>query len=116
MKISTIFYITFCLGILSIAIAAESGNAPAAKGALAVVLVMLSIAGLILFLQICFSVYQWISLGNPFWERGDNKPTVVYRDHRKKDTKKMCPICQRPTHCKVQRSANGRFFVHVVKG
>lgn len=109
------WYVVFCIAIVALALAAEMHIPRAVLAVDIIVGGILLIAGIIVFIVICFWVTSWISLGNPFWERGDKKPVIMHRDYRKPDTKKVCPICKRPTRCSVKKSDDGRFWVHVHK-
>lgn len=73
------------------------------------------ISALILGMQIVIWLYHWFAHGHPFYEPGDRiTVTQDWRTYEKKreTSKKMCPICKKPTNCRVNRSPRG-FLVHV---
>lgn len=69
---------------------------------------------LLALLQICFWAYHTVMHGNPFYEPflGSEK-RVIFINETPKRVKKMCPICKRPTRCRVSRSIGLGSWIHV---
>lgn len=113
---SGIYYTLFSIAGFVVLWYAESGNMIAGHVVMTAAYIIAAIIGVILFIQICFWVYQWMVFGHPLNEGYEGqRTTIVYRDHRQNKPKKMCPICKRPTRCTIKKSDNGKFWVHVHK-
>lgn len=70
---------------------------------------------LLALLQICFLAYHAIKHGDPFYERPlESERRVVYVNEGPKREKKMCPICKRPTNCKMSPKGASIPF-HVIR-
>lgn len=89
------------LGAVVLALSVSTGYAAGFTAALAIAI--FSPLMLLALVQIAFWLYHAFKHGDPFYEPDDARNVrVIYRgDEAKKRQKKMCPICKRPTRCKV---------------
>lgn len=80
-------------------------------------------ASVMLFLQICFWAYHWLTHGDPFYDpavyaetrrdRKDGQRGIISLDMYTFSRKKMCPICKRMTRCKVYDGGKGGVPYHI---
>lgn len=67
------------------------------------------------FFQICIWGYHFVKHGDMFYESKRLREEVIEKESVKRKQKKMCPICKRPTYCRVTWAKGMKCFVHVVR-
>lgn len=88
------------ISILSLSVA----EGPMVYVAVALLLAILTPLFLLFFMQIVFWSYHAIKHQDPFYESGDSRGIKFINrggESGRPNSKKMCPICKRPSRCKV---------------
>lgn len=83
----------------------------------AIAVILVSPVALVIAVQLCFWTYHWMRHGDPFYEPGDvdrrcNQKGFITLDMYRHDTKKLCPICKRKTHCSFNSGKDGSIPFH----
>jgi hypothetical protein len=75
-------------------------------------LIIATVWGALLFMQLAFWTVRWIKYGHPFSE--ETQPYVYKVVHEKKQ-KAWCIICKEHSGCRVRRNKTNGLIVHVIR-